>query len=90
MKLNEIKIFAEMVLLYDQVCEVYVHEMESIENVENLYSNELWDAIDCLFNEDEEFDTGEEMFLEHFGKSLADMNKLADEFGFQRIGETND
>lgn len=85
MIVEEIMKFAGMVSLYDQVCEIYVYDVEDIETIEKLSNDEKWDAIDTIYNTDGEFETGEEMFIEHFGKTYADMDALADEHGFSRV-----
>lgn len=82
---KQVKIFADLVGLYDQLCEVYVTEMDDIETIENLAYAEEWSAIEALFNEDEEYSTGPEMFEELFGKTLNQMNELCDQHGYQRI-----
>lgn len=87
---KQVKIFADLVGLYDQLCEVYVTEMDDIETIGNLANAEEWSAIEALYNPDEEYSTGAEMFEENFGQSLNDMNKLCDEYGYSRVEVDDD
>lgn len=82
---SELKKFASMVCLYNEVGNVKVWEQEMIETVVKLNDANNLDAIDTLCNEDKEFTTADEMMLEHFGEDTASLNLLAVEFGFSKI-----
>jgi len=82
---QELKKFADMVRVYDHLCDVKVWEQDDVEKIEKLSDSGKYDAIEALYNEDEEFTTADEMMLEHFGHDTESLNILADEFDYQRI-----
>jgi len=86
MKLNELKKFVDMVILYDQVGEIKADEMRDIDTIINLSENDEFSAINSLYNQDEEFTTANEMMIECFGLNCKELNTLADEFGYQKVG----
>jgi len=87
MELRELKKFYDMVLLYDQVGDGYIHEQEDIDRIIKLGDNRHFEAINDVYNEDYEASTADELMLEHFGHDTESLNKLADEYGYTRVNE---
>jgi len=82
---EELKKFCSMSFIYDQCADVKVWDTDYLETIDKLSDTEHLDSINTLFNEDEEFETADELFEEMFGMNSTDINKLADEFGFTKV-----
>ena len=73
---KECEILKEATALYEYVAEIMVWDIEPINNIEKLSAK----GINELYNEDDEFNTAEGLFLSLFTANFSDLNKFADEF----------
>ena len=75
-----------MACLFDEVGELTLDDRNDIEQIMRLADDEEWSAIDSLFNGGEN-ELADAAFLLHFGTGIYELDQLADEFGYARVGE---
>ena len=81
----ETKLFYKMACMYEQVGELTIDNDAALTTIIKLGEKNNWKAINTLFNEYNEFYSGEDLFTYYFDITLHRLNLLADEFEFQRI-----
>lgn len=83
---KEVKLFYDMTCLYEFVGELDFGDDEAIEQIQELFGNDEFNAINILYNK-EGYETANEAFTECFGMGVETLNRLADECGYSKVGE---
>lgn len=74
-----------MVELYDLVGDIFIWEQETIDHIIELYDTEDWNAINTLYNKDDDFETADGIMMSLYGIESVELNHMADNFGYSRV-----
>ena len=86
MNKDQLKTFGEMACILDQCGENTITDAEELERICQLAEDNKIEAWFTLMEEDpDQWETAEKAFEDLFGYDLADINRMADEFGFSRV-----
>ena len=72
-------------MLYEQIGELTIDDMDKVEIIRNLADEDEWSAIGVLYGTHTEMQSVHDMLLSMFGVGIEELNELAEEFGFSKV-----